>query len=153
MAASWNYFNLPEDDKRRWMPPSPYVFRGYFPIQSSALAGSLDVETPPDLCEVFAVNRFDDPADATAASLREGREGFFAPNIWPDVEGFREAWTDYYRAMESLANELMALMALALGLEEDWFDIPTCTTADDPPHYEPVTSGQWVLDKLSKSVY
>lgn len=31
--------------------------------------------------------------------------------------------------------------------------IPTCTTADDPPHYEPVTSGQWLLDKLSKSVY
>lgn len=31
--------------------------------------------------------------------------------------------------------------------------IPTCTTADDPPHHEPVTSGQWVLDKLSKSVY
>lgn len=216
----------------------------------------------------------DDPADADAAGLCEGREGFFAPNIWPDVEGFREAWTDYYRAMERLANELMALMARALGLEEVWFDdkidqhisnlvvnhypaqrtppaegqirrgahtdygslsilyqddnpgglqvqlrdgawadiphvpgsfvinlgdlmaawtndrwvstmhsvvnpkpefcdtsrmsvvffhqpnydaeiscIPTCTTADDPPHYEPVTSGQWVLDKLSKSVY
>lgn len=81
MTASWRYFNLPEDDKRRWMPPSPYVFRGYFPIQNSALAGSLDVETPPDLCEVFAVNRFDDPADADAAGLCEGREGFFAPNI------------------------------------------------------------------------
>ncbi|MXZ79461.1 MAG: isopenicillin N synthase family oxygenase [Acidimicrobiia bacterium] len=274
MTASWRYFDLPEDDKRRWMPPSPYVFRGYFPIQSSALAGSLDVETPPDLCEVFAVNRFDDPADADAAGLSEGREGFFAPNIWPDVEGFRDAWTGYYRAMESLADELMALMARALGLEEGWFDdkidqhisnlvvnhypaqrtppvegqirrgahtdygslsilyqddnpgglqvqlsdgawadiphvpgsfvinlgdlmaawtndrwvstmhrvvnpkpefcdtsrmsvvffhqpnydaeircIPTCTTGDDPPHYEPVTSGQWVLDKLSKSVY
>ena len=122
MSASWRYFNLPEDDKRRWMPPSPYVFRGYFPIQSSALAGSLDVETPPDLCEVFAVNRFDDPADAAAAGLSEGREGFFAPNIWPDVEGFRDAWTGYYRAMESLADELMALMARALGLEEGWFD-------------------------------
>ena len=73
MTASWRYFNLPEDDKRRWMPPSPYVFRGYFPIQSSALAGSLDVETPPDLCEVFAVNRFDDPADAAAAGLQETR--------------------------------------------------------------------------------
>ena len=274
MTASWRYFGLREDDKRRWMPPSPYVFRGYFPIQSSALAGSLDVETPPDLCEVFAVNRFDDAADATAAGLREGREGFFAPNIWPDVEGFRAAWTDYYRAMESLADELMGLMARALGLKEDWFDdkidqhisnlvvnhypaqrtppaegqirrgahtdygsltilyqdenpgglqvqlrdkvwadvphipgsfvinlgdlmaawtndrwvstmhrvanpkpefhdtarmsvaffhqpnydaqircIPTCTTADDPPHHETVTSGQWVLDKLSKSVY
>ena len=94
MTASWRYFNLPEDDKRRWMPPSPYVFQGYFPILSSALAGSLDVETPPDWCEVFAVNRFDDPADAAAAGLSEGREGFFAPNIWPNVAGFREAWAN-----------------------------------------------------------
>ncbi|MEQ8516434.1 MAG: 2OG-Fe(II) oxygenase family protein, partial [Chromatocurvus sp.] len=121
-AASRCFFNLPEEEKRRWMPPSPYLFRGFFPIQSSALAGSLDVETPPDLCEVFAVNRFDDRAAAAAAGCREDREAFFAPNIWPEVEGFRAAWTAYYAAMESLSRELMALMAIALGLEEEWFD-------------------------------
>jgi isopenicillin N synthase-like dioxygenase len=121
-VVSRRFFELPEAEKRRWMPPSPYVFRGFFPIQSSALAGSLDVETPPDLCEVFAVNRFDDRTAAESAGWREEREAFFAPNIWPEVEGFRAAWTAYYAAMESLSRELMALMALALGLEESWFD-------------------------------
>lgn len=270
--TSTAFFDLPLDAKTAWMPPSPYVFRGYFPIRSSALAGSLDVETPPDLCEVFAANRFDDPADAEASGLRAGREGFFAPNIWPDVAGFREAWTRYYDAMEELSTELMRLFALALGLEEHWFDdkiahhisnlvanhypaqeqaplpgqlrrgahtdygsltvlyqderpgglqvqlpagewadvphvpgsfvinlgdlmaawtndrwtstmhrvvnpplgdgrarvsipffhqpdydaeivcIPTCTSPDDPPHHAPVTSGEWVLAKLTKSI-
>jgi isopenicillin N synthase-like dioxygenase len=30
--------------------------------------------------------------------------------------------------------------------------IPSCTSTDDPPRHEPVSSGQWVIDKLSKSV-
>jgi isopenicillin N synthase-like dioxygenase len=272
-ATAQRFFDMPLAAKQAWMPPSPYIFRGYFPIRSSALAGSLDVETPPDLCEVYAVNRFDDPAAADAAGVKPGREGFFAPNIWPDVAGFREAWTAYYSAMEDLSTDLMRLMALALDLDEHWFDdkvgqhisnlvanhypaqetppspgqlrrgahtdygsltvlyqddqpgglqvqlrdgswadvphipgsfvvnlgdlmaawtndrwvstmhrvvnpprtaahstrisipffhqpdydaliecIPTCTSDQDPPHHRPVTSGEWVLEKLSKSI-
>jgi isopenicillin N synthase-like dioxygenase len=273
LNSARQFFEQPEETKRASTPPSPYVFRGYFPIQTSALAGSQDVETPPDLCEVFAVNRFDDQSAAVAAGLSEGREGFFAPNIWPDIEGFAAVWTDYYCAMESLATQLMQLMAISLDLDADWFDdkishhisnlvvnhyppqdtepverqlrrgahtdygsltilyqdetsgglqvrlpdgtwadiphvpgsfvvnlgdlmaawtndrwvstmhrvinpmpehrlrsrlsvaffhqpdydaeitcIPTCTSTDDPPHHDPVSSGQWVIDKLSKSV-
>lgn len=122
LSSARTFFESDDDVKRRSMPPSPYVFRGFFPIQTSALAGSLDVETPPDLCEVFAVNRFDDAGAAEAAGLQDGREGFFAPNIWPDIDGFREAWTAYYAAMEDLSNDLMRLMAIALDLDEDWFD-------------------------------
>jgi isopenicillin N synthase-like dioxygenase len=116
------FFEQPEATKRLSMPPSPYIFRGYFPIQTSALAGSLGVETPPDLCEVFAVNRFDDQAVAVDAGMKEGREGFFAPNIWPDIEGFDAVWTQYYDAMGGLATELMRLMATSLGLDAHWFD-------------------------------
>lgn len=122
LSTARSFFESSDDEKLSCLPPSPYVFRGFFPITTSALAGSLDVETPPDLCEVFAVNRFDDPDDATSAGVRDGREGFFAPNIWPGIDGFRDAWIGYYAAMESLSNELMALMALALGLDEHWFD-------------------------------
>jgi isopenicillin N synthase-like dioxygenase len=113
-----------DPEERAAMPPSPYVFRGYFPIQTSALAGSQDIETPPDLCAVFAVNRFDDQSTAVAAGLSEGREGFFAPIIWPDIEGFASVWTEYYGAMESLATALMQLMAISLDLDPDpdWFD-------------------------------
>lgn len=122
LSTSRGFFQMSEADKRHWMPPSPYIFRGYFPMKSSALAATLDVETPPDLCEVFAISRFEDPSVAQAAGMREERAAFFAPNIWPDVDGFRVAWTSYYDAVEALARELMSLMALALGLEEDWFD-------------------------------
>lgn len=273
LQTARQFFAQPEATKRLSMPPSPYIFRGYFPMQTSALAGSLDVETPPDLCEVFAVNRFDDQSAAVEAGLSEGREGFFAPNIWPDLEGFEAVWTEYYGAMTTLATELTHLMAISLDLDADWFDnkishhisnlvvnhypaqttppakgqirrgahtdygsltilyqdetpgglqvqlpdgvwadvphipgsfvvnvgdlmaawtndrwvstmhrvvnpapehqlrsrmsvaffhqpdydaqitcIPTCTSTDNPPRHDPVTSGQWVLDKLSKSV-
>jgi isopenicillin N synthase-like dioxygenase len=273
LGTARRFFESTDDEKMACLPPSPYVFRGFFPIKSSSLAGSLDVETPPDLCEVFAVNRFDDPAAADAAGVEPGREGFFAPNIWPDVDGFRDAWTAYYADMETLSNELMSLMAISLGLDDDWFVdkidqhisnlvvnhypaqdeppadgqirrgahtdygsltvlyqddspgglqvelsdgtwadvphipgsfvvnlgdlmaawtndrwvstmhrvvnpdpelsrtsrlsvaffhqpnydaeivcIPTCTSTDDPPRHDPVSSGQWVIDKLSKSV-
>jgi isopenicillin N synthase-like dioxygenase len=47
----------------------------------------------------------------------------FAPNIWPDnIPGFADTWTEYYLAMERLATSLMRLFALALDLDEYWFD-------------------------------
>lgn len=148
IASSVAFFEQPLERKLDWLPPSPYVFRGYFPIRTSALAGSLDVETPPDLCEVYAANRFDDPADAEASGLRPGREGFFAPNIWPDVPGFRDAWTAYYAAMETLSTDLMRLMAIALDLDELWFDdkiahhISNLVANYYPPQPEPPAPGQ-----------
>ncbi len=120
------FFTQPIENRIAAMPSSPYIFRGYFPSQASALAASLDIETPPDLCEVYCVNRFDDPADATRAGLRPGREAFFAPNIWPEgIDGFKQAWTDYYSAMEGLTAHLLGLMARALSLPDDWF-VPFC---------------------------
>ena len=123
-AASRAFFALPEAEKMTYVGPVG-VYRGLTPSQASALALSREDESLPDLCELFTVNRFDDPEVARRAGLREGREGFFAPNIWPDpdrVPGFREAFETYYAVMEDLATKLMRLMALALGLDERWFD-------------------------------
>ena len=99
--------------------------RGYKPLQSSTLGLSRGEQTPPDLAELYLVNRFDDRDAARRAGLREGREEFFAPNVWPDpalVPGFRESFLAYYAVMEDLAAKLMRLMALALDLDENWFD-------------------------------
>ena len=123
-AASRAFFALPEEEKRAYMGP-PGVYRGFTPSQESALALSREDESLPDLCELYTVNRFDDPETARRAGLREGRESFFAPNIWPDPErvpGFQDAFETYYAVMEDLAVELMRLMALALELDEHWFD-------------------------------
>ena len=80
------------------------------------------IESPPDLHEGFSVSRFDDPAAAERSGLREGREAFFAPNIWPQrPQGFRKAFETYYAVMENLATRLMGLMAVALELDEHWF--------------------------------
>ena len=121
-AAARAFFALPLEEKMRYARTDG-VYRGYTPAEGSALAASRDVETPPDLCELYTVNRFDDPDVAARAGLRPGREAFFAPNVWPErPEGFKEAFEAYYAAMEDLAVRLMRLMASALDLDEHWFD-------------------------------
>ena len=123
-AASRRLFALPYDEKMAWARQADNL-RGYVPLKSSALALAHDEVTPPDLCELYTVSRFDDPEAAVRAGFREGREDFFAPNVWPDpgrVPDFKEALNDCYAVLEDLAARLMRLMALALGLDEHWFD-------------------------------
>ena len=123
-AASRRFFSLPHEEKLAYVGTTG-VYRGFTPSQGSALALSRDDESLPDLCELYTINRFDDPEVAQRAGRREGREGFFAPNIWPDPErvpDFKEAFEAYYEVMEGLAVKLMRLMALALDLDERWFD-------------------------------
>ncbi len=121
-AVSREFFSLPYEEKMRYIGGSG-VFRGYTPIETSTLALSKDILTPPDLCEAFSINRFDDRKVALRSGLQEGREAFFAPNIWPErPEDFKHAFETYYGVMEHLATRLMRLMALALELDEHWFD-------------------------------
>ena len=127
-AASRRLFALPLDEKMAWARASDNL-RGYVPMGGSALALAHDEVTPPDLSELYTVSRFDDPEAAVRAGSHqgqdEGREAFFAPNVWPDPESvpdFREALTACYAVLEDLAAKLMRLMALALDLDEHWFD-------------------------------
>ena len=123
-AAARRFFARPYDEKMQYASTASNR-RGFKPLESSTLALSRGQQTPPDLAELFLVSRFDDPDAARRAGLRAGREHFFAPNVWPDAErfgGFREAFETYYAVMEDLAAKLMGLMALGLGLNEDWFD-------------------------------
>ena len=127
-ASSRRLFALPLDEKMAWARSADNL-RGYVPLKSSALALAHDEVTPPDLAELYTVGRFDDPEVARRAGARdgsdEGREAFFSPNVWPDPErvpDFREALTGCYTVLEDLAAKLMRLMALALELDEHWFD-------------------------------
>ncbi len=127
-SVSRQLFALPLQVKMSWVRHDQNRL-GYVPLRSSALALAHDEVTPPDLAEAFSVSRFDDPADASRAGSHAGqdagRASFFAPNVWPDPEqvpDFREALNDCYAALEALAGELMRLMALALNLDEHWFD-------------------------------
>ena len=45
-----------------------------------------------------------------------------APNIWPEDPAFKSTWDDYIAAMTELSADIMRLFALALGLDEPFFD-------------------------------
>ena len=127
-AASRRLFALPLAEKMTWARASDNL-RGYVPLRSSTLALAHDEVTPPDLSELYSVSRFDDPAAAARAGSHDGqnagRSAFFAPNVWPDPDrapDFKEALNECYAVLEDLAAKLMGLMALALDLDEHWFD-------------------------------
>ncbi|MFK8025715.1 MAG: isopenicillin N synthase family dioxygenase, partial [Ilumatobacter sp.] len=114
------YFALPHWEKMRFKMPDDR-YRGYVPPASEGLAGSLDEVAPLDLKEPFSTGPFDHPLD----EYHFGPDGsrFFAPNVWPDRPvGMREVFEAYYAAMEDLAADLMRLFALALGVDERFFD-------------------------------
>ncbi len=95
---------------------APY---GYLGPDQEALAKSKGVDTPPDLKESFngrarTLNAQVDDPDARAFALAE--------TPWPDLAGFREAWTAYYTAVEDLAARIMVAFAEALNLPSNFFE-------------------------------
>ena len=118
--VSRDYFALPYWEKLALkMPPDRY--RGYTPPGGESLAYSLDEETPPDLKESFSIGPFDHALDAYHFGPAGAR--FFARNMWPERPAdMRAVWERYFAEMERLAGDLMRIFALALGLEERWFE-------------------------------
>jgi len=116
--AGFSFFDAPPAVRTSALPPDRRV-RGYTPMLRQQLAGSLQKQTPPDLFERFRMGPFDFPYDDYH---RARAAGWFAPNVWPDgLPGFRPALEAYYRAMESLAADLMRLFARTLDLPPEFF--------------------------------
>ncbi|MBV8412740.1 MAG: isopenicillin N synthase family oxygenase [Alphaproteobacteria bacterium] len=144
--VSTAFFDLPLEEKLLYrMPPDRY--RGYIAYGNEALAYSLDEKTPPDLKESFSIGPVDVPDDAYHRAATPAN--FFAPNMWPDrLIAFRTAWTDYYLGMEELAATLMRIFALALGMDEHFFDdkidrhITNFSVLHYPPQREAPLPGQ-----------
>ncbi|MGE0253742.1 MAG: isopenicillin N synthase family dioxygenase [Alphaproteobacteria bacterium] len=114
-AASGAFFAQPAAAKAMAGPPAPSVPRGYRAIGDEGLGASDGDATPPDLKEVFHLGPIDYPADAY--HLTAAARPHFIENVWPAAPaGFRPAATAYYRAMERLAGDLMALFARALDV-------------------------------------
>ena len=123
MSAAWTkaeaFFALPPERKQSASAPYPGYPYGYLAPETESLARSRGVEAPPDIKESFNGG----PARAPAGLAdREALDFCFAPTIWPDApDGFREAWSAYYAAMEDLAARIMRAFAVALNLPEDFF--------------------------------
>ena len=123
VSAAWTkaeaFFALPPERKQSASAPYPGYPYGYLAPETESLARSRGVEAPPDIKESFNGG----PARAPAGLVdREALAFCFAPTIWPDApDGFREAWSAYYAAMEDLAARIMCAFAVALTLPEDFF--------------------------------
>lgn len=119
-SLAHEFFALPLADKLRARHPGG-MNRGYHPVGGEALATANDAEAPPDLKEFFHVGPVATTGDAYYTSPLGRRH--FEPNIWPAKPGgFAQAATVYYRAMSELIVFLMRLAALALEVEERFFD-------------------------------
>ncbi len=119
VSAAWTkaeaFFALPPERKQSARAPCAGYPYGYLGPETESLARSRGVEAPPDIKE--------SPARAPSGLVdREALDFCFAPTIWPDApDGFREAWSAYYAAMEDLAARIMRAFAVALHLPEDFF--------------------------------
>lgn len=116
------FFDLPIEEKARHARPAVDVLRGYIGLNQESLARSPDhTADETDLNESFMIGPIDTPpADYAFAS---GAGQHFALNIWPSAPAeLRQVWTEYFRAMGSLAQILMRIFAVALELEETYFN-------------------------------
>ncbi|MCU1374856.1 MAG: 2OG-Fe(II) oxygenase [Actinomycetia bacterium] len=137
--VSFEFFRLPEDEKLRVKMPSDR-YRGYTSPGSESLAASYGMEAPPDLKESFSIGPCDPPDDEYHSPAKAG--AFFAANIWPErPDGMRPTWSRFYGEMERLATDLMRVFALALGLDEHFFDdkVDEHITNFSAIHYPPLT--------------
>jgi isopenicillin N synthase-like dioxygenase len=115
------FFERPMAEKLAFRHPVAGTNRGYHPVGGEALSKANDAAAPPDLKEFFHVGPVDVGDDAYYTSA-EGRQHFI-PNIWPERPAtFERAATEYYRTMSGLIRFLMRLAALALDVDERFFD-------------------------------
>lgn len=108
------FFHLPADDKAT-IALEPGAYRGWVGPGLESNAATYGIDTPPDLKETFAFG----PVDVPDETLRTAVPGVFAPNRWPvEPTGFRNAGEAWWRAARALADELLDLCSLALGLPQ-----------------------------------
>jgi isopenicillin N synthase-like dioxygenase len=113
-AETRQFFALPAGAKRPYaVPPGG---RGWISRGAEANASSEGTSSPPDLKESFAIGSDDPVGDPVIDPY------WFAPNVWPkELPTLRSAVETYTASMRRLADELLVLLATALGLGEDTF--------------------------------
>ena len=116
------FFDLPLAEKMRVARPAPDVARGYIGLEAESVGRSRSAgETEGDLNESLMIGPVDPVDPAYASTAAAGKH--FAPNLWPEQPTDLQAvWSEYFRAMSDLAATLMRVFALALDLNEAFFD-------------------------------
>ena len=133
------FFSQKTEDKKKASAPYPGYPYGWIGPNKEALAASKGDKTPPDLKESFNGG----PIKIPSKKIKDDRayEFCYQPTIWPEINGFQKAWTDYYIEMEKLAIKIMSAFAEALSLEPNFFKnyIETPISALRALHYPKTT--------------
>jgi len=120
-ATAGAFFANPQEVKDRFRPPTSASARGYHALRTKNLAKTLGYDNPPDLREQFYIG----PLVSRAAEFAHipGAAELYAENLWPDTPAdYREVFSATYRALEGLGGTLMRMFAVALGVDERFFD-------------------------------
>lgn len=142
-------FALPLEQKMAIKRPAQQISRGYNPMGDQAVGQTLGATTPPDLQESFGFGYCDVP-DGDPYFHTEMGKIFFAPNLWPAAPvGLKDTIVQYRKALDELARKIMQIFALALELDENFFDdkvdraISVLRIVNYPALTKPPLDGQW----------
>jgi isopenicillin N synthase-like dioxygenase len=135
LDAARTFFALPTAEKEQVdLTRGGAAWRGWFPLEGELTSGV------PDLKEGYYFGR----------ELPPDPRPMHGPNLWPVTPSeLRLAVTDWMDTMEALGQRVLSLMAVGLGLPDDFF--ATGLTADPtplfrifryPPHPDGAT-GRW----------
>lgn len=115
------FFDQSMEEKLPYLPADRFAPRGYQAFASRNLGKTYGLDTPPDLREQFFVGPLH-PAPERYSRM-EGAAPFYSGNIWPtQPPEYRAVLSEFYTVMGQLAGSLMRLFAVALALDETFFD-------------------------------
>jgi isopenicillin N synthase-like dioxygenase len=130
---SRRFFEMPQALKEAVHMRHSTCRRGYENLGDQ----TLDLEARPDLKESFYCGVH---YDATHPFVKAGYDSY-GPNLWPvDLAGFEADMKEYISVQTKLCEDIMKLIAIALGLDEQYFDdtfsepLTTLRLVRYPPH-------------------
>jgi isopenicillin N synthase-like dioxygenase len=133
-TAADKFFARPLAEKQRIAIENSACHRGWFALGGEALDGRAHPEG--DYKEGIKIGQDlapDHPRVQAGIALH-------GPNQWPDLPGWQPTMQRCFAACEDLSRQLMQAFALALGLEQQFFDpwlnLPMATLG--PLYYPPV---------------
>jgi isopenicillin N synthase-like dioxygenase len=121
--VSYQFFDLPIEQKSKSAcDPKIVGASGFEVMGKTALARTIGKSTPPDYREAYKITSVDVKEDDPYYQSEYAAK-FFPPTIWPEQPAdFRSTYEEYYRAMQRLSIYIMRIFALALDLDEHFFD-------------------------------